>query len=154
MSLLRERINLGPEDLVKLAKELLQQLRRPACIFLEGELGVGKTTLVQEIMASFGEDDVPSPSYSLVNDYGTILHADFYRLKDASELRELDLSELLEGKDLVFVEWGHQYLSELRTYFPTHFFFYLLKISDSGPNARNYALYESADTGTNFPTIS
>jgi tRNA threonylcarbamoyladenosine biosynthesis protein TsaE len=78
---------------------------------LEGELGAGKTTLVQGIVAGWGSPDlVTSPTYVLVNMYSRadkakLIHMDAYRLKDAKEAEELDLEVLLEQGPFI-VEWA------------------------------------------------
>lgn len=85
-------------------------LKRGDLVCLSGDLGSGKTTLVQGIAQGWGSlDQVSSPTFVLVNEYrrpdGTALHhMDAYRLKDASEAEDIDLDILLETGALV-VEW-------------------------------------------------
>ena len=87
-------------------------------ICLDGELGAGKTTLVQGMAAGWGSTDaVSSPSYVLVNIYRRpdgerFAHLDAYRLTDESEAIDLDLDYLLEGGPLV-VEWAEKIISSL-----------------------------------------
>jgi tRNA threonylcarbamoyladenosine biosynthesis protein TsaE len=90
----------------------LGALLRPGdLICLVGELGSGKTTLVQGISAGWGSlDQVSSPTFVLVNVYrglgGTRLyHLDAYRLKGPAEAADLDLDILLTGGPLV-IEWA------------------------------------------------
>lgn len=78
---------------------------------LQGDLGAGKTTLMQGISAGWGSlDAVSSPTFVLVNVYrrpagGRLYHLDAYRLSSAQEAEELDLTALLESGPLV-VEWA------------------------------------------------
>jgi tRNA threonylcarbamoyladenosine biosynthesis protein TsaE len=88
-------------------------------VLLEGELGSGKTTLVKGILASLAsipEDEVTSPSYTLVHEYGPegkIYHADLYRVEGARDLATLGLDDL-EGQDAtVLIEWGEKLGEEL-----------------------------------------
>ena len=80
-------------------------------ICLDGDLGAGKTTLVQGMAAGWGSTDaVSSPSYVLVNIYRRpdgerCAHLDAYRLANDAEALDLDLDNLLEGGPLV-VEWA------------------------------------------------
>jgi tRNA threonylcarbamoyladenosine biosynthesis protein TsaE len=86
-------------------------LEKGMVIALSGELGAGKTTLVKAIATGLGifEEDVSSPSYTLVNEYDgrlPIYHFDLYRLTDASELYDLGYDDYLEGEGVSIVEWA------------------------------------------------
>ena len=97
-----------------LARRLAGAVRRGDVLLLEGPIGAGKThfarALIGALRAAAGAppEDVPSPSYTLVQQYTAgdleIWHADLYRLGCASELGELGL-EAAMGRALVMVEW-------------------------------------------------
>lgn len=85
-------------------------LQPPAVVALRGDLGAGKTTLVQALLAALGvTGEVTSPTYSLVHEFasarGPVHHLDLYRLRDASQLAQLGWDDILRTKGLVFVEW-------------------------------------------------
>lgn len=85
-------------------------VRAPACITLAGDLGAGKTTLVQAIARGIGViEPVTSPTYALVHEYasprGAVHHLDLYRLRDPSQLVQLGWDDLLHGGGIVLVEW-------------------------------------------------
>ena len=86
-------------------------LRAGDVVCLIGDLGAGKTTLVQGAAAGWGSlDGVSSPTFVLVNVYrkgngGRLYHLDAYRLSGALEAEDLDLDALLESGPLV-VEWA------------------------------------------------
>ena len=94
-----------------LGQRIAAQLQRGDVVALSGELGAGKTTLARAILAALGHDgEVPSPSFAIVEPYAApplrlpVVHADFYRLADASELAEIGLDELRDGAALI-AEW-------------------------------------------------
>jgi tRNA threonylcarbamoyladenosine biosynthesis protein TsaE len=90
------------------------RLRAGDVVALSGDLGAGKTTLARAILAALGHaGEVPSPSFSILEPYPApplrlpVVHADFYRLADPSELAELGLDELREDGVLI-AEWPEQ----------------------------------------------
>ena len=83
-------------------------LRAGDAVALWGDLGAGKTTLARAILRALGvTDDVPSPTFTLVQSYDTeprIAHFDLYRLKSAREMGELGFEDAL-AEGAVLVEW-------------------------------------------------
>ena len=100
---------LGSEaETVALGRRLAGCVRPGEVIGLSGPLGVGKTTLVRGFLARLGHDDeVPSPSFAIVQPYEALdppaWHVDLYRLEDRSELEELGLDSA--GDAVLLVEW-------------------------------------------------
>jgi tRNA threonylcarbamoyladenosine biosynthesis protein TsaE len=87
-----------------------RSLRAPALVALRGDLGAGKTTLVQAICRGLGvEDEVTSPTYALVHEYrgrtGQVFHLDLYRLEGPHQLENLGFDDILAAGDVVLVEW-------------------------------------------------
>ena len=109
------------EELELVAKELLQlcestKTEQAKVIALKGDLGAGKTTLVQHLSRCLGvEETVVSPTYVVMKryelptdmfGYNTLLHIDAYRIEDIDEMRVLQFSELLKEKDtIICIEW-------------------------------------------------
>jgi tRNA threonylcarbamoyl adenosine modification protein YjeE len=77
-------------------------------VALWGDLGAGKTTLARTILQALGvREDVPSPTFTLVQGYDTtppVAHYDLYRLKSAREMQELGFDDALD-RGAVLVEW-------------------------------------------------
>lgn len=91
-------------------EEFGRNLKAPAIITLEGELGTGKTTLVQAICRGVGiAVDVTSPTFALVNEYrgdgATVYHLDLYRLHDPGDLTNLGWDDIVNSGDIVLIEW-------------------------------------------------
>lgn len=87
------------------------RLREGDVVALDGGLGAGKTTLARAILAVLGhEGEVPSPTFTIIETYAApplriaVVHADFYRLEDPSELAEIGLDDYREGAVLL-AEW-------------------------------------------------
>lgn len=91
-------------------RRIAQHLSPPCVIYLQGDLGTGKTTLVRGVLRGLGhEGPVRSPTYTLLEPYDLqtmhLYHLDLYRLCDPEELELLGLRDLLEPKSILFVEW-------------------------------------------------
>jgi len=92
-----------------LGRRIAAKLRPGDVVALSGDLGAGKTTLSRAILAAAGHaGEVPSPTFTIVETYERtgppIVHADFYRLDDPSELEEIGLDDYREGAALL-AEW-------------------------------------------------
>jgi len=96
-----------------LAKKLSQGFEGDEVVFLEGELGTGKTVFAKGLAAGLGLKDfhqVCSPSYTLVNIYQAkfpIYHLDLYRLEKDSEIMDLGWEDYL-GQGVIIVEWAEK----------------------------------------------
>jgi tRNA threonylcarbamoyladenosine biosynthesis protein TsaE len=98
------------QSTLDLGGKLAQQCITPAVIFLYGELGAGKTTLVRGFLRAMGyTDKVKSPSYNLVEYYDiqgkSILHFDFYRIRDPHELDFMGIQDFWQSSSIFIVEW-------------------------------------------------
>lgn len=90
---------------------IAERLQAGDVVALTGGLGAGKTTLARSILAALGHaGEVPSPTFTIIETYESpplrlpVVHADFYRLEDPSELAEIGLDDYREGAVLL-AEW-------------------------------------------------
>ena len=98
----------------ELAQKLSSYFKGGEYVFLHGEMGVGKTTFVKYFINKFQTDEklklteVTSPTFNLLNEYETshfmIKHYDLFRIKNISEVKDLDIFENNE-KIITLVEW-------------------------------------------------
>ena len=105
---------------LRFAETLALAMRRGDCVWLDGDLGAGKTTLARAIIRTMAGDEfleVPSPTFTIMQTYedmhvGQLAHLDLYRIEDGAELDELGLDEILtEGSALI--EWPEKGASSL-----------------------------------------
>jgi len=106
-----EIISRSPNQTRRVGMRLGEMLQPGDVICLEGNLGAGKTTLVQGIASGWGSyDSVTSPSYVLVNvyrrlDQNQLFHLDAYRLSGPEEAVDLDLDAMLSQGPML-IEWA------------------------------------------------
>jgi tRNA threonylcarbamoyladenosine biosynthesis protein TsaE len=103
-------MRLSANELNRFGEELGAQLRAPAVIGLSGDLGTGKTTLVQAICRGLGaRARATSPTYALVHQYdagGTpVYHVDCYRLRHPDEARDLGFDDMGRERAIILIEW-------------------------------------------------
>jgi tRNA threonylcarbamoyladenosine biosynthesis protein TsaE len=97
------------EDIEIVAKQILDHISSKTILFY-GDMGAGKTTLIKSLVKSLGcEDDVSSPTFSIVNEYhlkdNSIYHFDLYRISDEEEALNFGFEDYLYTSKWVFIEW-------------------------------------------------
>jgi tRNA threonylcarbamoyladenosine biosynthesis protein TsaE len=103
------------DEMIALGAEIARQLPRQAVLLLTGNLGAGKTTLVKGIASALGAaspDEVSSPTYTLIHEYGDpvrVYHVDLYRLDEPRQVATLGLDEIFERDAVTVVEWADKF---------------------------------------------
>jgi tRNA threonylcarbamoyladenosine biosynthesis protein TsaE len=121
-------------DEIKAAAQLLLDHSSTLAIRIDGEMGVGKTTLIAEAVKLLGASDtVSSPTFSLVNCYkknnkALFYHFDFYRLEHPDEALDFGIEEYLDSGHLCFLEWA----DKIAPHLPLNYDFFQLKVEKEG----------------------
>jgi tRNA threonylcarbamoyladenosine biosynthesis protein TsaE len=99
------------EETIALGRQLAGELA-DGVVLLIGNLGAGKTTLAKGIVegrSGTPADEVSSPTFTLIHQYGDIYHIDLYRLDEPREVESLGLDDLFRSQSLVLIEWGERF---------------------------------------------
>lgn len=103
------------EETIGWGREFGARLKAPLLLLLTGELGSGKTTLTKGIVAGLGaasEEDVTSPTFTLVHVYGgasKVYHGDLYRIESFHDFETLGLEDVFAKPAVVILEWSEKF---------------------------------------------
>jgi len=104
------------DQIQEVAQQIIDSNPKKIILF-NGEMGVGKTTLIKQLCKSLGvEDATSSPTFSLVNEYYTsnnqiVYHFDFYRLNKETEALDMGVDDYLYSGNWCFIEWSEKIAS-------------------------------------------
>ena len=103
-------MRLSATELSWFGEDVGRRLHAPAVIGLSGELGTGKTTLVQAICRGLGaRARATSPTYALVHQYDAgaapVYHVDCYRLRQPDDARDLGFDDMVRERAIILIEW-------------------------------------------------
>lgn len=125
----RRFISNSARETIEIGGEIARTLSVPTLLFLRGDLGAGKTTLVKGIAQAFDAadpDEVTSPTFTLVHEYDGVrrahgkeqpvklYHIDLYRIEDERQLETIGLDELATEDAVLLVEWGEKFPSVVK----------------------------------------
>ncbi len=107
---MNEKIVYNLNEIDKISKIILDNIKHINIVLLKGDLGSGKTTLVKSILKKLGvNDEIKSPTFSIVNEYdhpsGPIYHFDLYRIEKIDELDVIGFAEYIDNCNICFIEW-------------------------------------------------
>jgi tRNA threonylcarbamoyladenosine biosynthesis protein TsaE len=101
------------DQLEEVAQKIIAEKPNKVILF-NGEMGVGKTTLIKQLCKTLGVTDATSsPTFSLVNEYQTtknqtVYHFDFYRLNNETEALDMGIDDYLYSGNWCFIEWAEK----------------------------------------------
>jgi len=132
-----------PEATALFGAWVAKELRGGHIVFLEGELGAGKTTLVRSILNAMGwTGSVRSPSYALVHGYPTLTpavhHLDLYRIGSMEEAIGLDLDDLAQDGGVLLIEWADRLEGAIQPAFS-------ISLEITGPESRRARIATGSD---------
>ena len=110
-----EFITRSAEETTKWGREFSKRLQPPMLVLLTGDLGTGKTTLTKGIVSGLGaanEDDVTSPTFTLVHVYGKppkVYHVDLYRIESFHEFETLGMEDMFAIPSVIILEWSERF---------------------------------------------
>jgi len=118
-----EIVTRSAEETTQWGREFAKRLKVPLLVLLTGDLGTGKTTLTKGLVAGLGaasEDEVTSPTFTLVHVYGAakkVYHGDLYRIESFHDFETLGLEDAFAKPAIVILEWSERF--PLKSPWPT-----------------------------------
>jgi tRNA threonylcarbamoyladenosine biosynthesis protein TsaE len=109
------RITASAEETTAWGREFAKKLVAPVLVLLTGDLGTGKTTLTKGLVAGLGvanEDEVTSPTFTLVHVYGQekkVYHADLYRIETFHDFETLGMEDMFTQPGIAILEWSERF---------------------------------------------
>ena len=112
-----EIITHSAEETIQWGRELAKRLKPPLLVLLTGDLGTGKTTLTKGLVSGLGaatEDEVTSPTFTLVHVYGKskqakVYHGDLYRIDSIHDFETLGMEDVFASPGVVILEWSEKF---------------------------------------------
>lgn len=103
---MKEYILENVEQMRTWARDFARTLSAPCVVALRGDLGMGKSEIARSVIQTLRGADtvVPSPTFTILQNYDGISHFDLYRVEDVSELTEIGLGHAIEN-DITLIEW-------------------------------------------------
>ena len=122
----------SPDQFADIATQILSLQSNERVFLFYGDMGAGKTTLIKALCKHLAtNDNVASPTFSIVNEYKTpgdnIFHFDFYRLKTQTEALDMGFEEYLYSGNYCFIEWPEKIPDLL----PVHYISIKITVADN-----------------------
>jgi len=130
-------------ELPAIAGQILKETVGEKIFCLFGEMGAGKTTLIQSFCKVLGSDDiVNSPTFSIVNEYerengSSIFHFDFYRVERLEEVYDIGFEDYIDSGNYCFIEWPEQVMELL----PESYVYISIEVTNNGERLISYSVH-------------
>lgn len=117
--MLLKKTTYNERETMDFGREIASKIRKGDVIYLEGELGSGKTTLVKGIMEGLNiAENITSPTYAIIEEHRSltgniVYHFDLYRLEQPEDIVHLGLEIYFTSESIVLIEWPERGLSFL-----------------------------------------
>ena len=134
------KIDYNISDIKKISNTILSKIKTPRTILFYGEMGVGKTTLIKELVFQLGvTESTSSPTFSIVNEYlgknSKVFHFDFYRIENEEEVYDIGIEEYFYQDCWCLLEWPEKINALLPEDAVS------IKISKNKDNSRSIEIY-------------
>ncbi len=135
------RVN-SPAQTTRFAKRFAGQLERGDVVAFYGNLGSGKTYIIQQICRFLNaREPVTSPTFTIINEYHTpagqtLYHFDFYRLHHEAELQNLGLEDYFYSDNICFIEWA----DKIEAYLPAPRYEIRIEFVAGEPESRDISI--------------
>lgn len=132
-----------PADTAKFARRFAGQLREGDVVAFYGNLGSGKTFIIQQICRFLKvQEPVTSPTFTIINEYHTpagqtIYHFDFYRLHHEAELQNLGMEDYFYSDNICLIEWA----DKIEAYLPVPRYEIRIDFVADEPESRDISLW-------------
>jgi tRNA threonylcarbamoyladenosine biosynthesis protein TsaE len=99
------------EETDQIGSNIAKKIKKGGILYLQGDLGSGKTTLTKSIAKALGINDfkIKSPTFNFIRKYGNLYHIDLYRVEEIDELLLMEIEEIMEdGNNIIIIEWAEK----------------------------------------------
>jgi len=141
------------EETTAWGREFAKTLTAPTLVLLTGDLGSGKTTLTKGLVSGLGaasEDEVTSPTFTLVHVYGKtrkVFHADLYRIDSFHDFETLGMEDMFDAPAIAILEWSERF--PLIAPWPQ----VRIRLEHQGQDRRRITVYEIPPSAASNPTL-
>lgn len=128
----------------EVAEILLKKVNTKTVLFY-GDMGAGKTTLIQALVKQLGGNNVTSPTFSIVNEYEVyndlVYHFDFYRIDSEDEAYDIGIEDYFYSGHWVFIEWPEK----IKGILPKETDISYIKLNQNGSRALKLDVFRTGD---------
>ena len=113
---MREKFTSSREEMLAFGQKLSHEITDGDVVCFSGDLGAGKTTLIKGIISGLtgcDVDDVTSPTFTYLIEYGRVVHFDLYRLNGIEQFAQMGFEEYFNPRHICLIEWPERIAGNL-----------------------------------------